>query len=96
MGLFKDCGCGCGGRKQQDKFVISIISALIFFIVANPEVYQLTRGVFGSWVSGPTGCASTGGLALHAVVFFLITWGLMNIKREGPKKEASGGCGCGK
>jgi hypothetical protein len=90
--LFKDCGCGCDGRKQQDKFVISLISALVFFIVASPETYQLTRNVFGTWVSGPTGCASTRGLLLHAVVFMLITWGLMNLRRGAAKKE----CGCGK
>ena len=36
LGLFKDCGCGCGGQKQEDKLVISIISGMTFFIVANP------------------------------------------------------------
>ncbi len=82
MGFFKDCGCGCGGRKQQDKFVISLISALIFFLIASPETYRLTRSVFGTWVSGPTGCASTSGLILHAVVFLFVTWGLMNLRRD--------------
>jgi ABC-type Fe3+ transport system permease subunit len=89
MGLFKDCGCGCGGKKQQDKFVISLISALVFFLIASPETYRLTRQVFGSWVSGPTGCASTAGLVLHAVVFLLVTWGLMNLRKE----QAGGSCG---
>jgi len=37
MGLFKDCGCGCNGKKQENKLIISIISALTFFIVANPD-----------------------------------------------------------
>jgi hypothetical protein len=94
MGLFKDCGCGCGGRKQQDKFIISLISALVFFIVANPETYQLMRSVFGTWVSGPTGCSTTQGLLLHSVVFLLITWGLMNLSRRVKAEEE--GCGCGK
>ena len=31
MGLFKDCGCGCNGKKQQDKLITSIISGLTFF-----------------------------------------------------------------
>jgi hypothetical protein len=92
MGLFKDCGCGCDGRKQQDKFVVSLISALLFFLVASPEMYQLTRGIFGQWISGPTGCATTAGVILHAVVFLLVTWGLMNLKRSEPKED----CGCGK
>jgi len=82
MGLFKDCGCGCNGKKQEQKFLISIMSALVFFVVANPETFRVMRKVFGSWVSSPTGCPSTGGLALHTVVFMLVTWGMMNIKRE--------------
>ena len=82
MGLFKDCGCGCNGKKQEQKFLISIMSALVFFVVANPETFRVMRKVFGSWVSNPTGCPSTGGLALHTIVFMLVTWGMMNIKRE--------------
>ena len=82
MGLFKDCGCGCDGKKQEQKFLISIMSALVFFVVANPETFRVMRKVFGSWVSSPTGCPSTGGLALHTIVFMLVIWGMMNIKRE--------------
>jgi hypothetical protein len=82
MGLFKDCGCGCDGKKQEQKFLISVMSALIFFVIANPETFRTMRGVFGSWVSSPTGCPSTGGLVLHTVVFMLVTWAMMNIKRE--------------
>jgi len=80
--LFKDCGCGCKGKKQEQKLLISIMSALVFFIVANPETFRIMRRVFGSWVSSPTGCPSTGGLTLHTIVFMLVTWGMMNIKRE--------------
>ena len=58
------------------------MSALVFFVVANPETFRIMRKVFGSWVSSPTGCPSTGGLALHTIVFMLVTWGMMNIKRE--------------
>ena len=82
MGLFKDCGCGCNGKKQEQKFLISIMSALVFFVVANPETFRVMRKVFGSWVSSPTGCPSSGGLALHTIVFMLVIWGMMNIKRE--------------
>ena len=83
MGLFKDCSCGCNGKKQEQKFLISIMSALVFFVVANPETFRVMRKVFGSWVSNPTGCPSTGGLVLHTIVFMLVTWGMMNTKREG-------------
>ena len=59
----------------------SAISALVFFIVANPELYTMTQAVFGSWfqVSYPMGAATPAGLLLHTVVFFLAMWGLMMI-----------------
>ena len=82
MGLFKDCGCGCNGKKQEKKFLISLMSALIFFIVASPELFVFVRRIFGVWVASPNGCPSTAGLALHALVFLLIVWGMMNIKTE--------------
>jgi len=82
MGLFKDCGCGCNGKKQQQKFMISLMSALVFFVVANPDTFRLMRSILGSWVAGPNGCPTTTGLVLHTIVFMLITWGMMNIKRE--------------
>ena len=91
MGLFKDCGCGCNGRKQEEKLIISIISGLTFFIVANPETFRIVRAILGSWISTPTGCPSTLGLLVHTLVFILVVWGMMNIKKEGKKK----GCGCG-
>jgi hypothetical protein len=97
MGLFKDCGCGCNGRKQQEKFVTSLISGLTFFIVANPETFRLVRRVLGSWIATPTGCPSTAGLLVHMVVFILVVWGMMNLKKEGGSgtKKAASGCGCG-
>ena len=82
MGLFKDCGCGCNGKKQQGKFTISLMSALLFFIIANPDTFRLMRSILGSWVSGPNGCPTMAGLILHTIVFMLIAWGMMNIKRE--------------
>jgi hypothetical protein len=82
MGLFKDCGCGCNGQKQRQKFMISLMSGLLFFVIANPETYRLMRAILGKWVAGPTGCPSVVGLILHTVVFTLVVWGMMNIKKE--------------
>ena len=92
MGLFKDCGCGCNGRKQAEKLIISIISGLTFFIVANPETFRLVRRILGSWIATPTGCPSTLGLLVHTIVFILVVWGMMNIKKDSVTKK---GCGCG-
>lgn len=70
--------CGCE-PTQRDKFMISLLSAFIFFLVASPETFKIVRNLVGSWVSSPTGCPTMMGLALHALVFLLVTWGLMNI-----------------
>ena len=67
--------------SQQTKLLISVMSALLFFIVAHPETFKIMRNVFGNWVCGPTGCPTLNGLVLHTVVFFLITWLLMNINK---------------
>jgi hypothetical protein len=82
MGLFKDCGCGCNGAEQQKKFTASILSGLLFFIIANPETFTIVRRIFGKWVASATGYPTTLGLLLHAVIFFLIVWGIMNLKKE--------------
>ncbi|MAT63897.1 MAG: hypothetical protein CL881_08895 [Dehalococcoidia bacterium] len=90
MGLFKDCGCGCGGKKQEQKLAISLMAALVFFIVANPDTYRLMRAILGKWVSGPNGCPTTNGLILHTIVFMFVTWGMMNIRSEGYVPDITG------
>jgi hypothetical protein len=59
----------------------SFISALVFFIVANPETYKFTQLLLGSFfeVAHPMGAATPAGLLLHTVVFFLAMLGLMMI-----------------
>ena len=95
MGLFKDCGCGCNGQKQQEKFVTSLISGLTFFIIANPETFRLIRRVLGPRIATPNGCPSTMGLLVHTLVFILVVWGMMNVKKELPKiKEMGPSVGC--
>ena len=84
MGLFKDCGCGCNGKKQEEKFIISVISGLTFFIVANPETFRLVRRVLGPRIATPNGCPSTMGLLVHSLVFILVVWGMMNVKSDAP------------
>jgi hypothetical protein len=85
--IFKDCGCGCAGSKQREKFTASVMSALLFFIIANPETFTIVRRVLGNWVASPTGNPTVLGLVLHAFIFMLIVWAIMNIKRE--KEEGS-------
>ena len=82
MGLFKDCGCGCNGKKQESKFLVSIMAGLLFFLIASPEMFQLTRRIFGQVIASPTGCPTTDGVVLHSVVYFALTWLLMNITAQ--------------
>ena len=65
----------------------SLMSALLFFLIANPETFILVRRIFGDWVASATGCPTVLGLVLHSVVFMLIVWGMMNIKRENEDGE---------
>jgi hypothetical protein len=51
----------------------SAIAALVFFIVANPELYMLTRMI--------TGFGESGLLILHTVVFFFTMLALMMVPR---------------
>jgi hypothetical protein len=67
---------------RDRKLRISIFAALIFFIVANPETFKIVRKLFGSWVSSDAGCPTARGLALHTVVYLLVTYALMNDGRE--------------
>jgi len=85
--LFKDCGCGCNGKKQEKKFLIALMSALLFFVIANPTTFRVVRRIFGNWVSTPTGCPSTYGLLLHSLVYLLISWGMMNLKKDEKVKK---------
>lgn len=59
----------------------SFISALVFFVVANPELYRFTQTVFGGFL--PTvdgaGVPTAFGLVLHTVVFFAAMLGLMMV-----------------
>ena len=79
MGLFKDCGCGCNGKKQEKKMMISLMSAALFYVVANPQTFLLMKGLTGLNIANAAGCPTGLGLLIHALVFFLVTWGLMNV-----------------
>lgn len=78
MRMFKDCGCGCNGKKQEKKFMISLMSAALFFVVANPQTFLVVKGLLGDAIANNAGCPTTVGLLVHSLVFLLITWALMN------------------
>ena len=58
----------------------SFISAVLFFIIANPELYKMTQYVFGSlFTVAEKGCPTISGLLLHTIVFFAGMFALMTI-----------------
>jgi hypothetical protein len=49
-----------------------LIPFAVFFVVANPATFKLTRSVAGSWVAAADGLPTTAGLLLHALVFVIV------------------------
>ena len=62
---------------QAKKINISLFSALLFFVVANPTTFKIVRKMLGDWVASPGGCPTTTGLFVHSIVYFGITLALM-------------------
>jgi len=70
--------------------VKKLVPFAVFFVVANPATFKLTRSLAGSWVAAADGLPTTAGLLLHALVFVLVAhfvWRLV----WGKKKSGFGG-----
>ena len=64
------------------KWKYTLITTIIFLIVANPYTYILVNTLLGKLVkiANPVGCPTTAGLLLHAVVFTLLLRWVMDWK----------------
>jgi hypothetical protein len=61
----------------------SFYSALVFFLIANPETFKVTQMLFGSFITlANGGCPTPAGLFLHTGIFFLVLLGLMLFPRD--------------
>jgi hypothetical protein len=63
----------------------SFYSALVFFLVANPETYKILQKVLGGVIgeiASVGGCPTPLGLFLHTIVFFFVILGLMMFPRD--------------
>jgi len=63
----------------------SFYSALVFFLVANPETYKVVQTVFGGFlgtIANPGGCPTSFGLFMHTIVFFFVMLALMMFPRD--------------
>jgi hypothetical protein len=61
------------------KLKYSFFSALIFFFVSSPIMYQLMNNVNTNAfiVADENGCPSSSGLLLHTLIFFILTFATM-------------------
>ena len=50
-----------------------ILMALLFMLLAAPVAFQAVRAVLGGWIATAEGLPKVGGLAVHAVVFMVLS-----------------------
>ena len=50
-----------------------ILMALLFMLLAAPMAFQAVRGVLGGWIATAEGLPKVGGLAVHALVFMVLS-----------------------
>jgi hypothetical protein len=65
---------------NKDKWVIALLSGLLFLLIASPFLFSAMNGVtssFGMTIASPNGCPNLGGLLLHTIVFILVIRVLM-------------------
>ena len=48
-----------------------LLALALFFVIANPAMFKLTRKVFGGMVASTDGLPTQAGVLLHALVFVL-------------------------
>lgn len=65
----------------KEKMRVSVLSAAIFYIVANPNTFKFMARTLGRWVADSSGCPSMPGLLLHTGVFVLIIYLTMNNRK---------------
>lgn len=60
---------------DRDKWIVSIISGILFLIIASPFMYSLVNGLtssFGLLTADSRGCPLMSGLIIHAILFVLV------------------------
>ena len=68
--------------ENFQKWKYTLMTTILFLLSANPYTYTLVNKLFGKIIkiAGPTGCPTTGGLLVHALVFTLLLRLLMELK----------------
>lgn len=67
--------------SSEQKWRISMFSAVLFLLVVNPLTYKLTNQLLSGFI-GPisiNGCPTNNGIILHTIVFILLVRYSMDI-----------------
>ena len=62
------------------KVKFSFLSAMIFFLVANPVTFRFVNSIIPGVASN--GCPTAFGFMLHTVVFFLVSFAVMLFPKD--------------
>lgn len=63
----------------------SFYTALVFFLVANPETYKIIEKILGGLlgtIANAAGCPTPLGLFVHTIIFFCVMLALMAFPRN--------------
>lgn len=74
------CGCMlCPKRVSNPQVRASLMAAVLFFIVASPQLFSLMQQLLGGLVriAAPGGSPTTAGLVVHAAVYGFAVYALM-------------------
>ena len=67
-------------RNKGAKWKYSFYSALVFFVVASPQAYEVSHLLLGDKVAiSNSGAPTAAGLMVHTVVFMVALYGMMNL-----------------
>lgn len=70
-------------RLTQLKVKYALYSALVYFLVSNPETFKLVQSVVGRlFTVAIDGVPTTAGVFFHTLLFFLSMLGLMMLPRD--------------
>lgn len=67
------------------KIKYSFYSAVVFFLVANPETYRTIEWMLGGFIgqiANAAGCPTLLGFMIQTFLFFLVMFALMMFPRE--------------
>lgn len=67
-------------KNKGLKWKYSFMSALIFYILSSPDMYNLTNNVVQT--INEKGCPTSFGLLLHSIVFMISLYLIMNLPKD--------------